>query len=191
MSHIEVYEGVPQEVVLNILSFYEVKYLYLYQHISKFFQEHLKPFVFNAVKHELLPHVRTTTVKAVEDAKEKCGKETNVRAHYSAISEKEFTHRMFYSKLSSKEKKCWEILCQNSDEDIIQNLSRRFLSDLPPTTWYTYEFFLRCNDNSCFTFRIKWIKRPSSKEWFGRFNENSELPDHDGVNEEYVIKLPW
>jgi hypothetical protein len=160
MNHIEVYEGVPH-----------------------------KKDIFNAVKHELLPHIRATTVKTVENAKEKCEKETNVRAHYSAISHNEFVHSMFYSKLSTKEKKCWEILCQNSDEDVIQNLSRRFLSDLPPTTWYTYEFFLRCNDNSCFTFRIKWIKRPSSKEWFGRFNENSELPDHDGVNEEYVIKL--
>jgi hypothetical protein len=73
---------VPQEIVLNVLSFSSFDYLYIYQRVSKFFKEHLKPFEFNAAKNENLRHIKISTKEALEKVKHKTTKQRSREEYF-------------------------------------------------------------------------------------------------------------
>jgi hypothetical protein len=187
---------VPQEIVLNILSFSSFDYLHIYQRVSKFFKEHLKPFEFNAAKNENLRHIKISTKEALEKVKNKTTKQRS-REEHSLVSYEDFKTEIFFKKLTEKERRCWEKLCDNSDGNLYAKKSTTSLSDLPPSTWYFFEYFIQCNDGTYFTFDIKWIQRPSSREWDSVFggsdgedddnSPGSHDPNDDGLDEELMF----
>ncbi len=169
-------KNVPSEVVLTILLYSDFSELYKFQRISKYFRTSLTQYLFNEIKKNEFLHTKCIVTEEqkqeAEDIRTKCRKaEKTGRALHYRTDINGFRSSRFYSKLAIDERQCWNVISEHSTEFYARE-KRLHLSDLPPTTIFTYDYVVECADGTWFQFSYR-LRSRLSKAFFRNF-ENIE-----------------
>jgi hypothetical protein len=155
-------------------------------------QKNIEPYLYNSIKSDVFQSTSLLITEEQQeeaiDIKRRClGDGIKGRAFYSTDSIDDFKSANFYAELSGKEKRCWEVLSKNSFGLMYSCSRRTCLSDMPPTTLYSYQYVIECKDGSWFQLDKHFKKRATFNAFSITINDISNTVDTE-VNEEDVIQ---